>query len=204
MKKKKVFGLDFDDVLMDFYPSLCLFHNENYGTSLSKEDVHSYYIQDIFGCTTEEAMERVWNFYHSTKHHDAKPVSGAMEALQVLEEEYDLHIITARPESVREVTESWINTHFPKMFKGIHFTNQFFGVTKKTTKAEVAQKEGVTFFIDDAPHHAEEVAEIAEQVFLFDAPWNNTHATSKENITRVTSWPEVLQFLPGFLEGKDF
>jgi uncharacterized HAD superfamily protein len=100
MKKKKVFGLDFDDVLMDFYPSLCLFHNENYGTSLSKEDVHSYYIQDIFGCTTEEAMERVWNFYHSTKHHDAKPVSGAMEALQVLEEEYDLHIITARPERI--------------------------------------------------------------------------------------------------------
>jgi uncharacterized HAD superfamily protein len=194
MKKKSVLGFDFDDVLMDFYSSFCDFHNQEYGTSLAKKDVYTFYIEDILKCNTDEAMKRVWDFYHSSIHDNADPIKDALETIKYLSQKHDLHIITARPDSVRKVTKLWLDKHFPETFKEIHFTNHFFGKEEKTTKAQICRRLGIEVFVDDVPHHAEDVANVAKQVLLFNAPWNEKHTILKTNIQRVNSWNDILVF----------
>ncbi len=76
-----VIGLDFDDVLMEFNGALCLFHNAQYGTSLTRADITSHHLKETWGCTQEEVIRRVNEFYRSLEHDLASPVVGAVEVL---------------------------------------------------------------------------------------------------------------------------
>lgn len=195
MQKRGILGFDFDDVLVDFYGAFCNFHNEQYETSLTRNDIHSFYIEDILGCGSEETMKRVWDFYHSPIHNTMVPIEGAKKTLEYLQHNYDLYVVTARPDQIREKTKHLLNVHFPNIFKEIYFTNHHFsGIEEKTTKAKICKQLGVVFFMDDAPHHAEDVATVAENVFLFNTPWNRKHFISEKNIQRVDSWKDVFNF----------
>lgn len=55
-------GVDLDEVLADFLPSLMDYHNENYGTDFKKEDFHSYQFWHVWGGTREEAIQKYMAF----------------------------------------------------------------------------------------------------------------------------------------------
>ena len=187
----RVIGLDLDDVLMDFNAGLCVFHNARYGTSLVREDITSYHLEKIWGCSQEEAIRRVSEFYCSFEHYATQPVPGAVEIVKELQDKEKVVIITSRPESVSAQTYTWLKKHFPFLTGNVHFTAHFFHKETIVTKREVCQKLGVGVFVDDAHFHAEDVATIVEQVLLFDTPWNRSQKLVLPNIRRVHSWNEI-------------
>ena len=192
----RLIGVDLDDVLMDFNAGLCAFHNAYYGTSLVKDDITSYHLEETWGCSRKEAISRVVQFYHSSEHEATPSVDGAIEVVRELQDNLvDFVIITSRPESVREQTHLWLAGHFPTLVKKIYFTSHFYHQETMVTKADVCRDLGVEVFIDDAPFHIEDVAVVVKRAILFDAPWNQNHCLTLPNMYRVHSWSEIQRLL---------
>jgi len=192
---KKRYGFDLDDVILNFMESFRVFHNENYGTSHELEDYTDFHLENIIdNCTGEEMRNRIDIFYNSHEHKNAEPIHGALEVLKKLSEKYELIIITAKPEELREQTISWLDTHLPNIFSEVVFTNHFQGAGQKRSKGDVCLELGIEAFVDDAIHNAENVASAGVPVLLLDAPWNRKFEET-EYIKRVHNWEEIEQIL---------
>ncbi len=184
-------GIDFDDVLVDTNPSLLGFHNEQFGTAHWMEDVQSFDLSRLWGCTPDEAHERLEAWYYSSHHANLVPVFGAQEAVMHLANFCELHIITARHAHLAEVTSALVGRHFPDVFAGVHFVG--YNGRGHGSKARACQELGVTILLEDAPHHAHAVAAVGIPVLLFDAPWNGDVAG--DNIIRVHTWAEAVDHI---------
>ncbi|MDO8566174.1 MAG: hypothetical protein Q7S04_03255 [Candidatus Moranbacteria bacterium] len=193
-KKKKIIGIDLDDVLLDFNPTLYAWHNATYGTSFEHKDVTSYFIEDIWKCTRAEAVAKIVDFYLTDEHKNALPVSGAVQGIERLRKNHSLILVTSKPDYLRPLTVKWLEKHFPAMFQSIHFTNHWLGdKNKRRTKSELCRRLGIQVFVEDGPAHALDVATVCEQVFLFNRPWNQMEVFPP--IVRVSSWEDIVQKL---------
>ena len=194
-KRSKRIGFDFDDVLINFRHALRLYSNELYKTNLQREDYTSSDLSETWKCTPEEATKRVIDFYSSEHHYNALPVEGAVEGIKILKQDYDLFVITSRPEKIREMTVGWLDRYFPDMFEEVHLTNLFYGEGEKIirTKKEVCLELGVEAFVDDALHYAHDVSSAGIPVLLYDAPSNQGDV--EHPIIRVHSWREIVDKL---------
>ncbi len=193
---KKVIALDFDDVIAHFNAHLLLFHNKNYGTNLTYEDLTRYDDWEVvYGCDRDTMNQRAQDFYHSDDHLDIAPVPGSKEALDHLSRSYSLQIVTSRPDHIKEITERWIKKFFPVHFEKIHFTNGFLGsngsVVKK--KSEVCREIGAAVIVDDALKHVKDVATSGLPALLFDRPWNREETPAGAH--RIHSWDDAVAWI---------
>ncbi len=196
MNKKRV-GIDFDDVLFCCNETLQPFHNNRYGTNLTKDNVATYYLHDLWKCTKEEAYERVLEFYNSEEHASMQPLEGAVEAIHQLSKRYELFVVTARPPEA-EVTTKKLLKHFPNVFKKIHFVGTTTGKNHTITKAEVCKQEHIDIFIDDSFHNTVNIAIIGIPTLLFNQPWNKENALP-DGVKRVYSWEEIVTEIDNIL-----
>ncbi len=195
MPKKRVLGLDFDNVLMDFYSGINEYHNQKYNTDYSREKCVVVNLEKVWGCTTEEMHRRIVDFYHSDIHSETPPMAGAREALEKLRDSHSLVVVTSRPNFIKEKTMSWLDKHFPNLFDQVYFTNLYLGEAKhKKSKAEACKELGVDVFVDDFVSYATDVAQSGTKTLLLDAPWNRD-VELHPNITRVNSWDHILEVL---------
>lgn len=188
-------GFDLDEVLANTIKPLLQFHNERYGTSVTYEQMHAYQLRAAWGCTQEEEIERVYQFYQSPYFASIKPIEGAQRGVEELRKNHECIIITARQHEVEEKTRQWINDHFPNYFveENIHFANHYARNGHSIKKGDLCDKLQIELFIEDAFHNAHECASEKRQVLLFDRPWNRNQ--SHPRIHRVHSWPEVVQLI---------
>lgn len=193
-KKKKVIGIDLDDVLLDFNPALYAWHNALYNTTFKYEDITSYFIEDILQCTRDEVFAKITEFYQTNEHARILPIPGALEAVKNLNQNHTLIVVTSKPDYLRPLTTKWLEKYFPNIFQTIHFTNHFLGdESNRRTKSEICKELGIEVFIEDGPSHALDVATVCETVFLFNRPWNQVDVAPP--IVRVSSWEEIVQKL---------
>jgi uncharacterized HAD superfamily protein len=193
MKKqpKLIIGVDLDDVVIDFSNALHAYHNERYGTSVKKGDMTSYGFENVWNCTEEEASKKVFEFYSTNDHDTALPVPGASEALALLKEAHELHIISSRADQIADLTFRWIDKNFPNHFKSVNLTNQYFGTPEKVrSKADVCRELHVDVMIEDSLSQAKEIALVVSKVFLLDCPWNQGELP--KNVMRVYSWADII------------
>jgi hypothetical protein len=191
---KPVLGVDLDDVILDFNESLQAFHNSRFGTSVRREDVVTYDIEKIWGCSAEEASRRIFDFCRSDEHSMASPVSGAFEGVRHLGKSHELNVISSRGDQVKDPTLRWIRKHFDGHFASIVLTNQYFGLPEKVrSKADVCRELGVGVMIEDSMSQAKEIAASGCRVLLLDCPWNQ--GDLPENVTRIYSWKEIVAHL---------
>lgn len=184
-----IIGFDLDDVLLNFNDALFPYHNKRFGTNYNRTHIKTFDLGELWQCSREEVEKRILDFYHSQEHHEALPVEGAIEVINNLKDRHDLFVITARPEELKHETLSWLEQHFPKMFKAVHFTNHFHGSNNRRAKGDVCLEIGVETFIEDSLHNANDVARLGIPVLLLDAPWNQEEI--KLPIKRIYSWREV-------------
>ncbi len=189
----KRIGIDFDDILFDFNHKYCQFHNGRYGTNLCFDDIYTYDLRAVWNIDMDEAVRRVDEFISSQMHDEVSPVSGSVETIKQLSNNYELHLITSREEKFKDKTLNWLYKHFPNIFNKIHFTNSFGNSKKKRMKSEVCIENGIKLMIEDAPVHAKDLAEMGIEVLLLDKPWNRveTHPLVK----RVYEWKEIEKIL---------
>lgn len=193
---KKVVAIDFDDVLFDCNVALSKFHNHHYGTSYNKNDIRSWHLSELWGCTEEEAVRRLNEFVQTDFHHDANQVAGADRALTLLNERgYTPVIVTARTEDSMPQTVSWLEKNMPNLYSAIHFTNYFHSdPSKKKTKSEICLELDALVLVEDGTHNATDAASKNIPVLLFDTPWNQEKMQEEETgiVTRIHSWDDAI------------
>lgn len=186
-------GVDFDDVLSQTMQAIADFHNENYGTHLTFEDMTSTNFEEIWGGTREEAVKKIHDFHFSPYGLNTPSIEGAREVLEKLKKNNELFVITARNDETRKISGEWVEKNFPGIFSGIYFTNQFANKAI-TTKHKVCDNLNIDIFIDDNFKYASDCVKPNRKVFLFNYPWNQSEALP-EGITRINSWKELGEFL---------
>ncbi|MEX0930190.1 MAG: hypothetical protein WDZ79_00785 [Candidatus Paceibacterota bacterium] len=191
---KPVLGLDFDDVIFAHNDALFAFQNERDGTSFTRDDIMHYGLEKTWGCSREEAHTRVMRFFHSPDHFKTQPLPGSIEAVELLERSYDIHLITARSAEFLSQTQEWLQHYLPILADRLYFTREVHGGESRP-KSDVCKELGVSVFVDDALHHAEDLAPAVERVFLLDTPWNQTEEALPANVKRVYSWEEITREL---------
>ncbi len=193
-QKIKNIGFDLDDVLLNFSDAIREHFNLKFNKNIQRKDIVAFDLEHSYGITKQEARQLIDDFFFHEDHHRALPVEGAVEATKQLSEIFDLYIITAKPESLRDHTELWIKKYFEDNFKDIHFANHYGAQFVKRNKSDMCKELGIEVFIDDGLHNALDVAGSGIPVLLFDKPWNQSDELP-ELVTRVHSWEEILQKL---------
>lgn len=214
-KMKPVLAIDIDDTLGPLIPSIAEFHNHKYGTSFKIEDFISYQFVDVWGGTKEDTILKVSAFFESSYITKFYPFQGAYETLSRLKLDFDLHVVTARQNSVEDLTRKWINTFFPGIFTDIHFGNHFSpGDSITRSKSEICQSINAKLLVDDNVGHAVDCVTKANMhaIVFGQYGWNRDEIllqTSSDKsvlsrISRMLTWESVEKEVYRIFSDKSF
>lgn len=194
-----IIGVDLDDVLADFWPTMLEFYNQTRGTHWQKEDFLDFDLWKTWGGTRDEAVAAMYQFYQSERFRNILPISQAQEVTRELREKHTLAVVTGRPDDLAAKTMAWLSNYFPDTFLSVHFTNAYaLSAQTKQSKGDVCRDVGVDVFLEDALEPVLACAANGIRVLLFDQPWNRKEMPPgvAEHITRVFSWHDVSRLLP--------
>lgn len=197
LKNKKVIAIDIDEVLASFIDLFLQYHNSSFQTNVSRSQVVTFALHEVFETTVETMQLRMEQFGHQGNHLKIEPILGAVEAIEHLfKQGFKLHLITARPELIKKETKIWVNQFFPNKFTKIHHAyNKYLAPShQKNRKWQICQQLKAKYMIDDLIENARECAENGIKVLLMDAPWNQAEKLPP-NIKRVKDWKEILKVL---------
>lgn len=192
LKSKLTIAVDMDEVLCHFVPKLIDFHNENYQTSIKFEEFHNYAFHRVWGGTPEETQVKVNLFFESHHFKQLPRVQNSYETLKKLKPHCKFVIVTSRQTFLKEITEKYIQEHFPDIFDDILLGNHYGETGTKLTKPEMCQKVGASILIDDSLLYANDCSKNGIKTILFGHyPWNHTTKELHELIVRVRGWEDV-------------
>jgi 5'(3')-deoxyribonucleotidase len=203
MPKKPVIAVDNDDVLFALVEAIFDYYNQLNQTKLKISDQKVFNLDQTFGLTQEETLKLVFDFYNSPYMLQTKPIPGALRVLRKLKINYDLIMITARPDFTKKITLQALKTHYPDIFSSVYLTNTFSKTGPKKLKSEVCLETGASLMIDDAFHNAEDCANKGIPVVMFRRPWNESVTASQlkgKPIYPAKNWTEVSLLVPKLLK----
>nr|QBM01252.1 hypothetical protein [uncultured archaeon] len=201
MKTQRLFSgrricIDVDDTLFDYNRALREWHNQTYRTSLKPEDFVSYFFNEVWGGTLEEAIRRVDEFQHSEYMGSISPIGGAVSAVDVLSQRgKELFIVTARPDYLRRETEKLLDKHFIGRFREIIFSSNHYSKRANSgkTKARVC-RELNAFLVDDSLQYYLQCFDEGVGAILFgNNAWNQSNGHVK--IIRGENWRRTLELI---------
>jgi uncharacterized HAD superfamily protein len=191
-----VIGVDLDDVIALHAEGFVNHSNETWGTRLTVDDYGDDW-QSLWQVDEDTLEVRKRHFF---EHAVPKllPVPEAQDGLERLAKHGDLVIVTARRESIRPITETWLDQHFPGVFRDMMFSGYFDHLGRKhnRTKLELCQEVGASWLIDDMPQHCRAVAEGGIQALLFgNHRWNREEIDLSVGVTRAINWLRVNEII---------
>lgn len=200
--KKPILAIDIDEVLAQFIPILAVYHNEIYGSNYTAESFVSYEFHRIWGGTVLECNAKVDSFFESKYFkNDIIPVPGAKEALLILKEDFELHIVTARQHRYETQTREWIQKHFPNIFTTFNFGNHYSTVGKSRSKSQMCTEIGAIMLVDDSALYAQQCSLNGIPVILFgDYAWNRDFIIEDNTeisklVTRAFDWDTTIKII---------
>ncbi len=162
-----------DGVLADVYTQLIKLHNDEFSTSIT--------LADTEGIPEREAFPGILKHVNSEGFFRHAPLmSGCQEYIKMINEKYNLFIVSAATEFPLSLIEKqlWLNDHFPF----ITWKQMVFCGSKEIINADI--------MIDD---HFKNLDFFTGETFLFTQP-HNKHA-SPGNHTRVDTWEDIGKIL---------
>ncbi|MEI6533078.1 MAG: hypothetical protein WCO06_04520 [Candidatus Roizmanbacteria bacterium] len=191
-----IIALDLDDVLAQLGKDIHTYHNELYGTHASFETQTDYSFSTNWNCTEEEVIKRIYDFYATDRMLSLEPVEGSIHAITPMSKQYELHIVTARPELTRNITEQWVKKHFGSCITHIHMTGQCsLDQSIKKTKSQICKEIRAELLIDDHIDYVMECTRNNVKTLLLETPINRPKLVSHPLITRVKNWKEIEDLL---------
>lgn len=188
-------GIDVDGVLADFATPYLAYRNARYKTALKPEDIWTFHLDQVFGITYQELCEDLASFYQTGAMRSLEPIAGAQQGVRALKSRHELRVISARQTEIQEETKAWLHRQFTGCFHEVLVTNMYPFNGKPILhkrKADVCKEKGIDLLVEDALHHAEDVAHAGIPVVLLDQPWNQ-NGSLPQNIVRAYSWHDVQQ-----------
>lgn len=172
--------VDYDDVITDTVPAILEYYWHRTNRRFVKEDVWTYDLWDVWGCTREESGEIVSSFYNSDFFDNLNPCPGAIDALHTLAQCTSPHIATARSMEFRSKSEKFLQHHLPNHFIPIYHAAGYYPNVEQgraRNKGEICMDLGACVMIDDHPTFSYQCAQAGIFTYLIDQPWNqNTPA----------------------------
>lgn len=188
--RRLVIAVDCDDVLVATTPFFIDAYNEKYGTQVP----HSFAQVDdesVWGVEEPVVVERWRGLMETDAYKQLGPSMEEAVVLRDLASRHELHLVTARREHERELTQEMLH----RELEGVFTSMEFVGFTG--SKGEVCQRIGADVLIDDNAHHLHDSIEkglSANGAILFgDYPWNaEVDAT---NLQRCHTWQDVAEYI---------
>jgi len=112
-------AVDFDDVIVPFFPSFIAFCNRAYGYNLKIGDCVEMRFEVLLSCSYERAREIFDAFVVSEEHtlmHQIAPSEECKRVLSGLTKHFGLYVVTARQARFEAVTREYLGKHLPGMF----------------------------------------------------------------------------------------
>jgi len=191
----KKIGLDLDSVLAEIMTPLNDYVNKKYNTNFLLKDYTDFGLWKVWKCEKEESMRRVFDFYMSSQFNDILPITGAVEAIKSLKNNFELIVITSRPHITEKGTNKWIKKYFLNNITKVIHTNQYSKKgEKQRLKSEVAKFYKISYLVEDHTTYALDCANKGIKTFLLDMPWNKKEIINK-NIKRVFNWKEIVNII---------
>ena len=191
-------AFDMDEILSLFVDSYMKYHNRVYGTTLKRDDVHTYSFHKILNIPLDENVKRVNAFYEQPEFFEIQPHPDCLEHMKKLGVlGHELIIITSRQLIGEDETRAWLDKHFPNMFSQLHMMDGHVKTERAGGKGALCEELGVDVFIEDSAANANS-AKSVKKVFLLSYPWNRK-AKLADNVERVNNWDELDAKLHEFL-----
>jgi hypothetical protein len=133
------------------------------------------------------------------RYYLRRPMAGAREGFASLAADYECHVLTARTERTRSVTEGWFRRWFG-VVPPLHLRAGY-DETPAAFKVRRVQELGAFAHFEDDPHTALWVADVLPLVFLVD--WRRNRWVNDGRLHRIRRLAEardVLAALPASLE----
>ncbi|OGG02974.1 hypothetical protein A2W14_04305 [Candidatus Gottesmanbacteria bacterium RBG_16_37_8] len=197
-------GIDIDNVLAESYPAYLSKFNSQFGVEIQMEEIREFYFLDKYIKDNKKGKVREMVNFIDGLMLDVEfqtgilPIPDSIEIIKKWSNQgIQIHYITARPVSIRKMTEVWLKKHGYWVNEAKLDLYNFNKHSNDTDfKKEVADKNNINIFIEDA---LEIAMGMDIPVFLLDRPWNR--GKLKKNIIRVYSWKEIEEKLPRVLNG---
>ena len=154
-------------------------------------DIISYNLFEIekIWITKQEALDIFYSFFESEEYLLTQPVYWAYEKLYEWKSLWhDLFVVTWRPEQYEEVTKQWIEWHFPWIFSGYLFMNQY--SENEIPKSILCRDKWIQLLIDDNAQNINDVNSVGIPWFMLDRVWNRS-VQDTNLLNRVYSWDEI-------------
>jgi len=136
-------AIDIDEVLVQFLAPMAKHHHK-----VIRKPRYSYVYRQIFDIDEMTSQKMVQEFYKSKDFLDLTPIRGSQKAMYMLRERAKkMYIVTGRQDTVREETETWIQTYFPGVFDDVILTNSY--TPHEVKKSDICRALNIGLIIDD-------------------------------------------------------
>ena len=187
-------AIDLDDTLVGLLEQLILFHNDTFGTKLKRDDFNTYFYEEVWGGSREDAIAKVMAFAASPYFQNMRPLIGAVEGVKRLKNlGHNPFLVTGRDNSMKDLTRKLLNQYFSGYFCGIYHTNAYSGGDGWLKKSEVCALLQAPLIIDDDPIHIHDCTDQGIKVLVYDNPWNRIELPI--GATRVLNWDEIITYV---------
>lgn len=177
---QKRLGIDIDGTVT-CPTSLIPFINDSFNLNITLEDITEYELTKCLNIPPESMNQ--WFLKTESLIYQQSPLAkGAKQVLQKWTNKHELYFISARGNSVLDVTENWFEKH--------ELEYDHIELIGTHDKVSTAKKYDVDLFFEDKHDNAVAIAEeLSIPVFLFDTPYNRK--PSPNDVIRVQNWYEA-------------
>lgn len=169
-------AIDMDEVLADTAGHQLAWYNRDFGTQLTADDLRGRHFHTVVPQEHRAGIKA--HLFDPTFFRDIPLMPGAIDAVRVLSERYELFVASAAMEHPVSFTAKyeWLREHFPD----IPASRCIFCGDKSIV--------GADYLIDDSPY---QLATFRGESIIFTAP-HNVHET---RFRRVLDWPDAVSQL---------
>lgn len=182
---------DFDSTVFDLNQAQFDLIERELGVRITHDQITNWSWEEC-GCFTPEMVALVWGeqgFKNREFQLSTPPMTGAIQGLKALQSAGHTPVIVSdRPAFMWDWMEEWFHRHGVRV--PIVLTDR-----KTYTKAEAVIDNGLDYVIEDADHHAKDLATIPQikRVYLLNRAYN-AHAQHRK-ITRFNDWLHLSQIM---------
>ena len=183
-EKRSKLGVDLDGVIASLWTEVVAEVKKLYNVDLPQEDNLQKY--DIEKCTDITREQLTYIFKKGNVFKNPGLIHGAKEAIDRLNEDFSIHIITNRDcyPGIEYDTAKWLRKN-KIQYREIIYTDE--------KKAPHVIKANVEYMIENKGETAYDLADMGQKMLLLDYPYNR--AFEHKNIIRVYSWHDILDKL---------
>lgn len=198
MSKKKIIAIDIDDTIVASREGIINIANKMANANLGSEDYDvpgeywSYYtkIWEQHGLNNL-VPEEVYAELHQMQS-SVPLLPGAEFAIKLLEDNFDIVLITAWDPKWEKLTSEWLKKEFGDFAPRLYFSEAHLGKDGAKTKGQICKDLGALWLIDDNAEHCRSVIEEGLTAILFgEYGW---HIEIPQGVVRCKDWQAVLNY----------